>query len=236
MTQHDFPNTPPDGAPEQPLPAGPHTDVPRTSVEPAYRHPFFIEEDHAPLPTLYDAEGYAVILFDPVPQQRRRRVGWDEGRQRAFVGMLARIPSVGHAARAVGMSARSAYKLLDRPGAQGFARAWDQALAEGMARLRGASLARCLEGGDFVPVYRRGRLVRIEHRRNDKLAIALLSGQIRDVDAYRRGAQTRWRQRLEWAAADAAAAARVEAEARLAEAEAAAAEAVARRLPRIRML
>jgi len=236
MTQHDFPNTPPDGAPEQPVPAEPHTDVPRTSVEPAYRHPFFIEEDHAPLPTLYDAEGYAVILFDPVPQQRRRRVGWDEGRQRAFVAMLARIPSVGHAARAVGMSARSAYKLLDRPGAQGFARAWDQALAEGMARLRGASLARCLEGGDFVPVYRRGKLVRIEHRRNDKLAIALLSGQIRDVDAYRRGAQTRWRQRLEWAAADTATAARVEAEARLAETEASAAEAAARRLPRIRSL
>ena len=219
MTQHDLPNTPPDGAPEQPLPT--------------YRHPLFIEEDHTPLPTLYDAEGYAVILFDPVPQQRRRRVGWDEGRQRAFVGMLARIPSVGHAARAVGMSARSAYKLLDRPGAQSFARAWDQALAEGMARLRGASLARCLEGGDFVPVYRRGRLVRIEHRRNDKLAIALLSGQHRDVDAYRRGAQTRWRQRLEWAAADAAAAAELETEARSNER---AAEAAERRLPRIRSL
>ena len=222
MTRHDIPHTLPAGAPEQPLPA--------------FRHPFFIEEDHAPLPTLYDAEGYAVILFDPVPQQRRRRVGWDEDRQRAFVGMLARIPSVGHAARAVGMSARSAYKLLDRPGAQSFARAWDQALAEGMARLRGASLARCLEGGDFVPVYRRGRLVRIEHRRNDKLAIALLSGQHRDVDAYRRGAQTRWRQRLEWAAADAAAAAELEAEARCNERAAAAAEAAARRLPRVRSL
>jgi hypothetical protein len=222
MTRHDIPKTLPAGAPEQPLPA--------------FRHPFFIEEDHAPLPTLYDAEGYAVIQFDPVPQQRRRRVGWDEDRQRAFVGMLARIPSVGHAARAVGMSARSAYKLLDRPGAQSFARAWDQALAEGMARLRGASLARCLEGGDFVPVYRRGRLVRIEHRRNDKLAIALLSGQHRDVDAYRRGAQTRWRQRLEWAAADAAAAAELETEARCNERAAAAAEAAARRLPRVRSL
>ena len=94
MTQHDFPNTPPNGASEQLLPA--------------FRHPFFIEDDHTPLPTLYDAEGYAVIQFHPVPQQRRRRVGWDEGRQRAFVAMLARVPSVSHAARAVGMSARSA--------------------------------------------------------------------------------------------------------------------------------
>ena len=222
-TQHDFPPLLCDGAPEQPLPA--------------YRHPFFIEEDHTALPALYDAEGYAVIQFDPVPQQRRRRFGWDEGRQRAFVAMLARIPSVGHAARAVGMSARSAYKLLERPGAQGFARAWDQALAEGMTRLRGGSLARCLEGGDFVPVYRKGRLVRIEHRRNDKLAIALLSGQHRDVDSYRRGAQTRWRQRREWAAADAASAAALEAEARFNQRIAAAAEEIARnRGPRIRAL
>ena len=144
MTQHDFPNAQPKGAPEQPLPAGPHPDVPRTSAQSAYRHPFFIEEDHAALPTLYDAEGYAVILFDPVPQQRRRRVGWDEGRQRAFVGMLARVPSVSHAARAVGMSARSAYKLLDRPGAQSFARAWDQALAEGGEGLFGRAVAQGL--------------------------------------------------------------------------------------------
>ncbi|HYC95253.1 MAG TPA: hypothetical protein VEB39_06090 [Sphingomicrobium sp.] len=171
---------------------------------PEYRHPFFIEEDREPLPMLFDAEGFPVIQFEPVPQARRRRIGWDADRQRAFVALLARLPSVGAAARAVGMSRRSAYKLLDKPGAEQFAKAWDMALDFGMDRLRGSSIARCLDGGDFVPVIRKGRMVRVEFRRNDGLAVALLSGKGRDVDHYRRGAQIRWRQKREWEAADAA--------------------------------
>lgn len=169
---------------------------------PQYRHPFFVEEDRTPLPMLFDADGYPVILFDPVPQERRRRVGWDAERQRAFIALLARLPSVGHAAREVGMSRRSAYMLLDKPGAEQFAKAWDMALDFGMDRLRTSSISRCLDGGDFVPVIRKGKMVRVEFRRNDGLAIALLSGQGRDVDHYRRGAQTRWRQKREWEAAD----------------------------------
>ena len=167
-----------------------------------YRHPFWIDEDRTPLPMLFDAEGYPVIRFEPVPQARRRRVGWDAARQRAFIALLARLPSVGKAARAVGMSRRSAYKLLDRPGAEQFAKAWDMALDFGMDRLRSSSIARCLDGGDFVPVFRKGRMVRVEFRRNDRLALALLAGHARDVDHYRRGAQTRWRQKREWEAAD----------------------------------
>ena len=171
---------------------------------PEFRHAHFIEEDREPLPMLFDAEGYPVIQFEPVPQQRRRRVGWDADRQRAFIALLARVPSVVRAAKAVGMSARSAYKLLDRPEAEQFGKAWEMALEYGMERLRGVSIGRCLEGGDFVPVYRKGRLVRVDFRRNDRLAIALLSGKGRDVDHYRRGAQTRWRQKREWSAYDAA--------------------------------
>ena len=218
-------------------------DEPREVALPEYRHRWWVDENHERLPCLYDAEGYPVIEFTPVPQQRRRRVGWDAERQRAFIRLLARVPSVGQAARAVGMSARSAYKLLDRPDAQEFARAWDQALEEGMTRLRGGSVARALLGGDHVPVYRKGRLVRIEFRRNDKLAIALLSGRGRDVDTYRRGAQVRWRQKREWAKCDseraAEQAAEAEAEALFNERIAAAAEEIARRrqrVPRIRML
>ena len=169
---------------------------------PEYRHPFFVEEDRSPLPMLFDAEGYPVIPFEPVPQARRRRVGWDAERQRAFIALLARLPSVGQAAKAVGMSRRSAYKLLDKPGAEQFAKAWDMALNFGMDRLRSSSVSRCLDGGDFVPVIRKGKMVRVEFRRNDGLAIALLSGQGRDADHYRRGAQRRWRQKREFEAAD----------------------------------
>ena len=205
---------------------------------PQYRHAHFIAHDNDPLPEVYDAEGYPLIQFAPVPQQRRRRVGWDEQRQQVFVALLARVPSVGRAAKAVGMTARSAYKLLDKPGADEFARAWDQALSHGMDRLRGGSFERAMTGGDFVPVYRRGKLVRIEHRPNDRLAIALLSGRTKDVDDYRRGAQTRWRQKREWAALDASYAATAEAEARAREDYARSLEEFLRRArePRIRML
>jgi len=172
-----------------------------------FRHRFFIEEDREPLPMLFDAEGYPVIQFEPVPQLRRRKCGWDADRQRAFIAILARVPSVGRAAMAVGMTRRSVYKLRDRPEAEQFCKAWDMALEFGMDRLRGSTIARCLDGGDFVPVFRKGKMVRVDFRRNDRLAIALLSGKDRDVDLYRRGAQTRWRQKREWEAVDEARAA-----------------------------
>jgi hypothetical protein len=55
-----------------------------------------------------------------------------------------------------------------------------------------------------VPVYRRGRLDRVEHRRNDKLAIALLTAKERDPNLFRRTAVTRRAHRLDLAARDAA--------------------------------
>jgi hypothetical protein len=208
---------------------------------PEFRHPFFIEEDRTPLPMLFDAEGYPVIQFEPVPQLRRRKCGWDADRQRAFIAMLARVPSVAHAAKAVGMSRRSAYALADKPEAAEFAKAWDMAIDHGMTRLRGSTLTRCLDGGDFVPVIRKGRLVRVDFRRNDRLAIAILSGKHKAIEDYRRGALTRWRQKRVWEAADAA---KAEAEAAreqahrdwLEETEEFIAKGRQRPLPRVRML
>jgi hypothetical protein len=132
------------------------------------------------------------IAFDPVPRQRARRRGWSEARQRGFIFALSRCGSVRAAARAVGMSPRSAYALLDARGADSFAAAWDQAIDEGRERVRSDALGRAL-GGVFVPVYRRGRIVRVEHRRSDALAIALLSGRERLVDDYRHQFMTRRR-------------------------------------------
>lgn len=54
------------------------------------------------------------IPFTPVPFARVRRDGWTQARQRAFIDQLARIGLVGVAARAVGMSAKSAYALRKR--------------------------------------------------------------------------------------------------------------------------
>lgn len=157
------------------------------------------------------------IDFTPVPRLRARRDGWTEARQRAFIAALARCGSVSAAARHVGLTARGAYRLCDAAGAESFVRAWDTAIDCGIARVQATSLQRSLEG-DFVPVYRRGKLARVEHRRNDRLAVALMAGRDRIGDDSRRTALSRREHRLDLAALDAARAERVRA---LAEAEAA---------------
>ena len=155
------------------------------------------------------------IEFTPVVRLRRRRGGWDADRQRGFIAALARCGSVAAAARSVGLSARGAYRLADAPDGDSFVRAWDQAIDFGMARMRGHALGRSIEG-DYVPVYRRGQLVQVEHRRNDRLAIAVLGGRDCTADDLRRTALSRRGQRLDMAALDAARAERARA---LAEAE-----------------
>jgi len=62
---------------------------------------------------------------------------WTTRKARVFIGALADLGSVAEAARAVGMSRQSAYRLRKRLGEEGlFARAWDQAQANGRAKRR----------------------------------------------------------------------------------------------------
>ena len=99
------------------------------------------------------------------------------------------------------MSPRSAYLLLDAPGADGFAEAWDKAIDEGVERIRADALQRAL-GGVLVPVFRRGKLVRVEPRHSDALAIALIGRQDKSIDDYRRTAASRRRYRQDMAELD----------------------------------
>jgi hypothetical protein len=193
---------------------------------------------------LRDAGGEAnapePIDFVPVPRRRNRRGGWSEAVQRAFIACLQLTGSVAASARAVGRTASTAYRLLDAEGADSFAIAWDKAFEEGLGRLREDSLDRALNGA-LVPVYRKGRLVRVEHRRNDRLAIALLGGRNRDIDWYRQGALRRHVYKMELQAEDEKRAAkkRQEAEAQAAYHEALQrmlAKAEAMRGPRVRSL
>ena len=155
--------------------------------------------------------------FTPVVRLRQRRGGWDADRQRGFIAALAHYGSVAAAARSVGMTPHSAYRLCNAAGADEFVRAWDQAIDCGRTRLRLDSLKRAFEG-DYVPVYRRGKLVRVEHRRNDRLAIALLTQRAHNADDLRYSALRRRRNRLDLDALDQA---RAERERVLAAAEAA---------------
>jgi hypothetical protein len=62
---------------------------------------------------------------------------WTTVKVRVFLGALADLGRVGEAARAVGMSRQSAYRLRERLGEGAlFARAWDRAQAEGQAKRR----------------------------------------------------------------------------------------------------
>jgi hypothetical protein len=123
-----------------------------------------------------------------------------------FIAALAGCGSVARAARSVGMTPRSAYRLAEAEGAGSFAAAWDTAFAIGFERVRADALERAVNGAP-VAIYRRGKLVRVEQRRNDRLAIALLGGRDRMIDDYRRTAVARRGYRLDLAAADAAKAA-----------------------------
>jgi hypothetical protein len=143
-----------------------------------------------------------VIDFAPVPQLRKRRIGWDPARQRAFVALLAHTPSINFAARKVGLSPQSYYRLVERPGAESLAKAVDLAIDHGLMRLRLSSVARGL-GEDEVRVFRRGRHVRTELRYNDRLAMTVLRQSEVDSDRIRHAAQLRWRSKQEWASLDA---------------------------------
>ena len=67
--------------------------------------------------------------------------------QRAFILELAATGIVKAAAVRVGKSLEALYKLRARPGAEDFARAWDEALGWGVMRLEDCAMERALAEG-----------------------------------------------------------------------------------------
>ncbi|MFM7348915.1 MAG: hypothetical protein ACKO01_05435 [Erythrobacter sp.] len=67
--------------------------------------------------------------------------------QRAFVHELAATGIVKQAATRVGKSLEALYKLRARPGAEDFARAWDEALEWGRLRLEDCAMERAIGAG-----------------------------------------------------------------------------------------
>ena len=113
------------------------------------------------------------LAFAPVPV-RARHDGWTPARQVAFIHRLALSGSPGAAARAVGMTRESAYRLRARPGAAGFAAAWDEALGWGESRAVDLGMERAIRG-EAVPVMYRGRRVGTRRRYDNGLLIATLN-------------------------------------------------------------
>ncbi len=102
-----------------------------------------------------------------------RHDGWTLAKQGAFLRQLSATHSVADAARSVGMSRQSAYRLRSRLKGQAFDLAWEVAFHHSYDVLAHAALERALNGVE-VPVYYRGELVGTWRRYDERLTVALL--------------------------------------------------------------
>ena len=132
-----------------------------------------------PPPLLSDCLGEALAetLADTFPPGARkpRHDGWTPEAIAGFLRALAGGGVVDHAARAVGMSAASAYAFRNRRQGRAFARMWDAVLVHrARARLASELQARALAG--CVSVRRRdGAVVGEYHYYDNRLAMSLLT-------------------------------------------------------------
>ncbi|MEO7680187.1 MAG: hypothetical protein ABIS14_05765 [Sphingomonas sp.] len=104
---------------------------------------------------------------------RARADGWTAERQRGFIAALRVCGVVASAARRVGMTAVTAYRLRRRPGAEGFAEAWDRALDEARTDAFQLAMDRAVGGYTSARFYN-GRFVGAAHRFDNRMAIAAL--------------------------------------------------------------
>src|SRR5687768_9753421 len=109
----------------------------------------------------------------PPPKRSPRHDEWTRPKMVAFLRELAASQSVSQAAKSVGMSRQSAYKLRTRLAGTPFAMAWEVALEAGLQQLAHAVMDRALNGVE-VPHYHRGELVGVTRKHDNRLAIWLL--------------------------------------------------------------
>lgn len=104
---------------------------------------------------------------------RPRHDGWTPPKRQAFLDHLAQNGNVAAAARAVGMSASSAYRLRTRPDGADFAQLWDITLEMTHDELYTHLVTQALTP-QVREIVRRGEVVGRVHRENPKLLTALL--------------------------------------------------------------
>lgn len=112
------------------------------------------------------------LAFTPVPVKPRHD-GWTAERQRGFILRLALCGSPTMAARGVGKSRESAYRLRARPGADSFGDAWDTALGWGRDHMIDLAIERSLLG-EVRPIFYRGRKVGEHRHHDDRIALVVL--------------------------------------------------------------
>lgn len=95
-----------------------------------------------------------------------------------FLRVLGATHSVSAAARAVGVSRQSAYRLRARQKGAPFDLGWEAAVQSGYDALHQAALERALHGVE-VPVYHKGELVGSRRAFDERLTVFLLSARNR---------------------------------------------------------
>lgn len=142
----------------------------------------------------YEASGASTpdTALIPVPV-RPRDDGWTPQRQRAFIEHLTETSNVTAAARAVGMTPQSAWRLRRRPDARAFDAAWEAALERGMDRLVSIALERAIHG-TVRERYYHGELIAEERVHHNGLLLALIARG----DSMLRHAQARRTLREDW--------------------------------------
>jgi hypothetical protein len=141
-------------------------------------------------PATRDARGFNSADYQWVPVLRKpRKDGWTPQRQLDFIRALADMGCVEQAAREVGMSVTSCYRLRNSPGAESFAAAWDTALAHAARKLVDLAFDRAIHGSDEPVFDKQGRRVGRRMRQNDRLLMFLLRPYMpeRFRHAYRDG-------------------------------------------------
>jgi hypothetical protein len=110
-----------------------------------------------------------------VPVRRRpRHDGWTEEKQRRFIEVLADTGQVGLAAREVGMTRETAYRLRRSAHGAAFARAWDAARHHAGSLLEDVAFDRAIEGVEQHLYDDAGEVIASRRVYNDRLLTFLL--------------------------------------------------------------
>lgn len=109
----------------------------------------------------------------PTPARAERHDGWTLPKQVAFLRALSATHSVHEAARSVGCSRQSAYRLRSRLKGQPFDLAWEVAYYHSFDVLAHAALDRAINGVER-PVFYKGEQVGSYRRFDEGLTVALL--------------------------------------------------------------
>jgi hypothetical protein len=124
-------------------------------------------------PSAPPCQALALAPVEHAPEPEPEPERWTPERQARFLRELAACHCVSTAARSVGMSRQSAYRLRARLRGQPFDRGWAMALGCALDALAQAALERALNGVE-VQHFHHGELVGTSRRFDDRLTIALL--------------------------------------------------------------